>query len=189
MHICCCAEWFRNPLSKVRDLLESKHKGHYMLFNLCSERSYIASKFGSGTQVAYFPFEDHQVKLVLLSSFIVCRHTAGNTYDSTYPCCYHVLQRTFAMTDAWLDRKQDRQRVVQAPPLPLIRDFCQQVADWLDKDPQNIAVVHCKAGKGRTGTMICSYLIHAVRVHCTSWIQFLHSANQRVGQELSPMFT
>ena len=100
-HICCCAEWFRNPLSKVRDLLESKHKGHYMLFNLCSERSYIASKFGSGTQVACFPFEDHQVKLVLLSSCIVCRHTAGNTHDSIYPCVHHVLQHSFAMTDAW----------------------------------------------------------------------------------------
>lgn len=100
--------WYRNPLSRVRKLLESKHNGHFMLFNLCSERCYKASKFGIGIQVASFPFEDHQ-----------------------------------------------------APPLPLISDFCRQVADWLQKDPRNVAVVHCKAGKGRTGTMICAYLIHA----------------------------
>lgn len=38
-----------------------------MLFNLCSERYYKASKFGTGTQVACFPFEDHQVKHLRLS--------------------------------------------------------------------------------------------------------------------------
>lgn len=55
---------------------------------------------------------------------------------------------------------------MQAPPLPLINDFCRHVEDWLQKDPQNVAVVHCKAGKGRTGTMICSYLVYAVRYAC-----------------------
>lgn len=170
MYSCCCVEWFRNPLSRVRNLLESKHKGHYMLFNLCSERSYPSSKFGSGTRVACFPFEDHQVKLKLLSLLIILLHCSGNTHDSTYACVYDVTQHPLFLTEAWQDRQQDRQHVTQAPPLPLISDFCQQVADWLQKDPENIAVVHCKAGKGRTGTMICAYLVHAVRLKCTSWL-------------------
>ncbi len=64
--------------------------------------------------------------------------------------------------------------VLQAPPLPLVAQFCLEVAAWLGKDPQNVAVVHCKAGKGRTGTMICSYLVHAVcfldlEQHTVSW--------------------
>jgi len=64
--------------------------------------------------------------------------------------------------------------VLQAPPLPLVAQFCLEVAAWLGKDPQNVAVVHCKAGKGRTGTMICSYLVHAVcflnlEHHSASW--------------------
>ena len=59
---CYCAVFYRNPLSRVRKLLDSKHDGHYMLFNLCSERYYAASKFGTETQVACFPFEDHQVQ-------------------------------------------------------------------------------------------------------------------------------
>lgn len=65
------------------------------------------------------------------------------------------------MCEATLDLSNHLQHM-QAPPLPLVSDFCHQVADWLQKDPQNIAVVHCKAGKGRTGTMICCYLVYGV---------------------------
>ncbi|XP_069859192.1 phosphatidylinositol 3,4,5-trisphosphate 3-phosphatase TPTE2-like [Dipodomys merriami] len=37
--------------------------------------------------------------------------------------------------------------------------FSKEVIAWLSKDPQNIIVIHCKGGKGRTGTMICVCLI------------------------------
>eukprot|EP01017_Pseudomicrothorax_dubius_P007925 TRINITY_DN1254_c0_g2_i4.p1 TRINITY_DN1254_c0_g2~~TRINITY_DN1254_c0_g2_i4.p1 ORF type:complete len:288 (+),score=45.20 TRINITY_DN1254_c0_g2_i4:476-1339(+) len=47
----------------------------------------------------------------------------------------------------------------QAPPFHLIFEFCQDIDAWLKKDPANIAAVHCKAGKGRTGLMVCCYLI------------------------------
>ncbi|KAL8248755.1 hypothetical protein R6Q59_005623 [Mikania micrantha] len=46
------------------------------------------------------------------------------------------------------------------PHLPLIKAFCESVHSWLSSDPKNIVVIHCMAGKGRTGLMVCSYLVY-----------------------------
>ena len=37
--------------------------------------------------------------------------------------------------------------------------FSKSTKEWLSHHPQNVIVVHCKGGKGRTGTMICVVLI------------------------------
>eukprot|EP01105_Mastigella_eilhardi_P021197 TRINITY_DN510_c0_g1_i1.p1 TRINITY_DN510_c0_g1~~TRINITY_DN510_c0_g1_i1.p1 ORF type:complete len:1007 (-),score=356.97 TRINITY_DN510_c0_g1_i1:60-2822(-) len=95
---------YRNPYKDVFRFLESLHKDHYRVYNLCSERSYDKTKFHN--RVVVFPFDDHN-----------------------------------------------------APPFNLIQQFCANVHDWLRADEQNIAVIHCKAGKGRTGLMICSFML------------------------------
>lgn len=47
------------------------------------------------------------------------------------------------------------------PQLPMLAKFCRDVEDFLRANEENVAVVHCKAGKGRTGTHICALLMFA----------------------------
>ena len=42
--------------------------------------------------------------------------------------------------------------------LQLLEDMMADVCRWLDDHPKNIVAVHCKAGKGRTGMMVCCLL-------------------------------
>jgi len=50
------------------------------------------------------------------------------------------------------------------PPFAIIPNLMAAMRNWLQEDAkeegkQRVAVVHCKAGKGRSGTVACSYLI------------------------------
>lgn len=48
----------------------------------------------------------------------------------------------------------------QAPPLVLMSPICKNITRWLtDKD--KVVCLHCKAGKGRTGTIIAAYLLES----------------------------
>lgn len=53
-----------------------------------------------------------------------------------------------------------------APPLGLLIKICTNIETWIKKDPENVAVVHCYDGKGRTMT-ICACVL--------SWLGIFHS--------------
>eukprot|EP00474_Spongospora_subterranea_P005371 CRZ05829.1 hypothetical protein [Spongospora subterranea] len=50
------------------------------------------------------------------------------------------------------------------PAFDRMSGFTEDVHSWLTADPKNIVVIHCKAGKGRTGVTIATYLLH-----CGMW--------------------
>ena len=47
-----------------------------------------------------------------------------------------------------------------APVFELIEDLCADVKEFLSQGDDYVAVIHCKAGKGRTGLMICCWLLY-----------------------------
>ncbi|GLJ44265.1 hypothetical protein SUGI_0925800 [Cryptomeria japonica] len=49
--------FYRNHMEEVIKFFETRHKGKYKVYNLCSERLYDASLFEG--KVACFPFDDH----------------------------------------------------------------------------------------------------------------------------------
>ena len=68
----------------------------------------------------------------------------------------------------------------EAPPLNILRPFCEDAKKFLDEDEQNVVAIHCKAGKGRTGTLICCLLLY-LKFFETAEESLLYYGLMRVG--------
>ncbi|XP_053141033.1 phosphatidylinositol 3,4,5-trisphosphate 3-phosphatase TPTE2-like isoform X2 [Hemicordylus capensis] len=96
--------FYRNPISEVARFLDTKHEGHYKVYNLCSEKGYDPVLFHYRVERIFI--DDHNV-----------------------------------------------------PTLEDMLKFTASVRDWMQQDSRNIIAIHCKGGKGRTGTMVCTWLV------------------------------
>ncbi|XP_064607675.1 phosphatidylinositol 3,4,5-trisphosphate 3-phosphatase TPTE2-like [Liolophura sinensis] len=97
---------YRNPIREVARFLDTKHRDHYKVYNLCSERDYDESLFHD--RVERIHIDDHNV-----------------------PTIHDMIK------------------------------FAASAKEWMSEDENNIIAVHCKGGKGRTGTMICVWLVES----------------------------
>lgn len=45
-----------------------------------------------------------------------------------------------------------------AIPLTILLSIVEEIHDFIQESPENVALVHCKAGQGRSGSVACAYL-------------------------------
>ncbi|VDK56366.1 unnamed protein product, partial [Cylicostephanus goldi] len=73
------------------------------------------------------------------------------------------------------------------PRLDLMDPFCKEVNEYLKADPRNVVAVHCKAGKGRTGVMICAYLVsidfYKLPRQVMDYYSIVRTVNNKVGSD------
>ena len=71
-------------------------------------------------------------------------------------------------------------------------NFCKNAREFMSADDKNVIALHCKGGKGRTGTMICVWLVEcgifedaAVRLRIYSfWLHIVISFYNELGNHL-----
>jgi phosphatidylinositol-3,4,5-trisphosphate 3-phosphatase/dual-specificity protein phosphatase PTEN len=94
--------------------------------------------------------------------------------------------------------------------LELLKPFCEDAAAFLSEHKDNVIAVHCKAGKGRTGMMISTLLLHTgvcatadealqkfseertknnKGVTIPSQMRFVHYYEQTMRRQACPVFT
>jgi len=73
------------------------------------------------------------------------------------------------------------------PTVEQMIKFADTVRTWLGEHPDNVIVVHCKGGKGRTGTMICVWLIES-GVFTSAALSLDYFGNRRTDTNVSTKF-
>ncbi|KAG7400153.1 hypothetical protein PHYBOEH_006861 [Phytophthora boehmeriae] len=86
----------------------------------------------------------------------------ANFLNSRHPNAYRV----YNLSERCYDYNKFEGRVSECgfpdhhpPPLQLLLDIMNDMIEWVSKSPKHVIVVHCLAGKGRTGVVCSCYLL------------------------------
>ncbi len=130
----------------------SGNKKRYIDNNFNLDLSYITPRIiamaipGEGIEKIY------RNNIIEVKKFLDLKHNnkyfiinlSGNKYD------YQLFENKVYEYD-WIDH--------QAPTLITLFLICKKMYDYLLADEKHIVVINCKAGKGRTGTIICCFML------------------------------
>ncbi|TYZ57458.1 hypothetical protein PybrP1_010846 [[Pythium] brassicae (nom. inval.)] len=132
--------------------LETRHGGHYLVFNLNALDEQHAADGA-------------------------CASPAATSSAATAPTLMEQLWKKAATAppptlDAHAIAEKLREQMLEfswerdgmkahTPPFDLVFRICYSIFAWLSLDAQNVAVVHCQSGKTRSGVVVACYLLFA----------------------------
>uniref|UniRef100_A0A3Q3MEW5 Tensin 3 n=1 Tax=Mastacembelus armatus TaxID=205130 RepID=A0A3Q3MEW5_9TELE len=94
---------------------------------------------------------------------------------------HKVLIALHVLDAGWVDRL--------APNLDQIISVCTMLENWLQTNPRNVVVLHCRGGKGRLGVLVASY-IHFTNMSASADLSLDHFAMRRFcNDKLSALMT
>lgn len=91
--------------------------------------------------------------------------TVGKFFDDKHPGKYKIynLCSERSYDTSYFHGRVER-FLIDDHNVPSLKEairFAKDVKEWMSADPNNVISVHCKGGKGRTGTMICIWLLES----------------------------
>ncbi|KFY89017.1 hypothetical protein V500_05993 [Pseudogymnoascus sp. VKM F-4518 (FW-2643)] len=140
---------YRNPLDKLVAFLDKSHGEDWCIWEFRAEGTGYPDK-EVRDKVRHYPFPDHHpppfaMLPLVMASMRNWLTEGGKEKSKTDVATDGAAEGASKEGEATTEAEKDDTKV----------------AEKLDKKPGNgrVVVVHCKAGKGRSGTMACSYLI------------------------------
>ncbi|KAF5002111.1 hypothetical protein FGRMN_594 [Fusarium graminum] len=126
---------YRNPLDQVVKFLDSKHGEDWAIWEFRAEGTGYPDESVYG-RVRHYPWPDH------------------------HPPPFRLVPMIMASMRNWLHGGDFNGGTIteDGRPMSSNKDTLTE-AQRSEKRDKRVVVVHCKAGKGRSGTMSCSYLI------------------------------
>lgn len=161
-----------SPIDFVRKLVsKNKKRYHDKHLNVKLDLSYIESRIIAMGYPADSPFEKlYRNSIDEVEKFL-------NQHHKGRYMIYNLCSETNRVPSNFLDQNQNpgtgydihrfNCRVKNfgfkdhcPPNFDLTVEFCKHALDWLNQHEDNVLAIHCKAGKGRTGVMICCLMIY-----------------------------
>ena len=171
-------------LRQVVDAADAKEKvDHRLTDSLVEATSNVKEQKGNIKQKVSkkkrrFAMGGLDLDLTYITDRIIAMGFPSESLEAMYRNSMHDVQKFLAerhpdcarvynlCSERWYDPAKFNGNVCRFPfddhNCPNFEDLvplCKDIDNWLTQNPDNVAVIHCKAGKGRTGLVICIYLL------------------------------